>query len=32
MSDAKPAVPTDHELSQRLEELSERWNELRGRL
>jgi hypothetical protein len=32
MNDAKPQVPTDHELSQRFHDLRERWGELRGRL
>ena len=32
MSDAKPPVLTDHELSERLRELRARFEELRGRL
>jgi len=31
MSDAKP-IPSDHELSLRLDALRARWGELRGRL
>lgn len=31
MSDAKP-TPPDHELTERLEALRARWDELRGRL
>jgi hypothetical protein len=32
MSEAKAAVPTDHELAERQRALRERWDELRGHL
>jgi hypothetical protein len=32
MNDVKPPVPADHELSERVRALRERWDELRGRL
>jgi hypothetical protein len=32
MTEAKSQAPTDHELSERLAALRERWDELRGRL